>query len=112
MLHIDLFGPTRNKSLSGNIYVFVIVDNFTRYLWVLFLKSKVETIYKFVKFSKKVENKKKFFFIINIMNDHGNEFISNLFETFVKKKDTTITFQHLELLIKWPRYPYELELII
>ena len=46
------------------------------------------------------------------MNDHGNEFISNLFETFVKKKDTTITFQHLELLIKWPRYPYELELII
>ena len=46
------------------------------------------------------------------MNDHGSEFISNLFETFVKKKDTIITFQHLELPIKWPRYPYELELII
>jgi hypothetical protein len=69
----------------------VIVDDFTRYLWILFLKSKDETIYEFVKFSKKVENKKSFF-IINIMSDHGSEFISDLFETFVKKKDTTITF--------------------
>jgi hypothetical protein len=53
LLHIDLFGPTRVRNINGNRYVFVIVDDFTRYIWILFLKSKDETIYKFVKFSKK-----------------------------------------------------------
>ena len=37
------------------------MDDFTRYTWVLFLKSKDETIYEFIKFSKKVENEKRFF---------------------------------------------------
>ena len=41
-------------------YVFIIVDDFTRYILVLFLKSKDVTIYEFVKFLKKVENKKGF----------------------------------------------------
>ena len=31
LLHIDLFGPIRTRSISGNRYVFVIVDDFTRY---------------------------------------------------------------------------------
>jgi hypothetical protein len=31
LLHIDLFGPIRNKSLNGNKFVFVIIDNFIRY---------------------------------------------------------------------------------
>jgi hypothetical protein len=69
LLHIDLFGPTRARSISGNRYVFVIVDDFTSYTWVLFLKSKDETIYEFVKFSKKFENEKGFS-IINIRSDH------------------------------------------
>jgi len=61
LLLIDLFGPTRARSISGNKNVFVIMDDFTRYTWVLFLKSIDETIYKFVKFSKKVQNEKKVF---------------------------------------------------
>ena len=36
LLHIDLFGPTRTTSLGGKSYGFVIVDNFSRYTWVLF----------------------------------------------------------------------------
>ena len=64
LLHIDLFGPTKNKSLSGNRYVFAIVDDFIRYIMVLFLKSKNETIYEFVKFSNKIDVDQmfKFFF--------------------------------------------------
>jgi hypothetical protein len=40
----------------------MIVDDFTRYTRVLFLKSKDETIYEFVNFSKKtkVENERFF----------------------------------------------------
>jgi hypothetical protein len=51
----------------------------------LFLKSKDETIYEFVKFSKKFENEKGFS-IINIRSDHGGEFISDLFEMFCEEK--------------------------
>jgi hypothetical protein len=51
----------------------------------LFLKLKDETIYEFVKFSKKVEIKKGFS-IINIKSDHDGEFISDFFEMFCKKK--------------------------
>jgi len=36
LLHIDLFRPIRTRNISGNIYVFVIVDDFTRYTWVFF----------------------------------------------------------------------------
>jgi len=85
LLHIDLFAPTRARSISGNRYVFIIVDDFTRYIWVLFLKLKDETIYKFVKFLKRDENKKDFS-IINIRSDHGGEFISDLFEMFCEEK--------------------------
>jgi len=85
LLHIDLFAPTRSRSISGNRYMFIIVDDFTRYIRVLFLKLKDETIYEFVKFLKKVENEKDFS-IINIRSDHGGEFISDLFETFCEEK--------------------------
>jgi len=32
LLHIDLFGSIRARSISGNRYMFVIVDDFTRYI--------------------------------------------------------------------------------
>ena len=51
-LHVDLFRPTRARSINGYRYMFVIIDDFTRYIWVLFLKLKDETIFEFVKFSK------------------------------------------------------------
>ena len=60
LVHINLFGQTKARSTSDNKYVFIIVDDFTRYILVLFLKSKDVTIYEFVKFLKKVENKKGF----------------------------------------------------
>jgi hypothetical protein len=40
LLHIDLFGPIKARSISNNRYVFVIMDDFTRYTRVLFLKPK------------------------------------------------------------------------
>jgi hypothetical protein len=39
LLHIDLFGPIRTASLSGKLYAFVIVDDYSRYTWVLFFCS-------------------------------------------------------------------------
>ena len=40
LLHLDLFGPMRTQSLGGKSYTLVIVDNFSRFTWVLFLGNK------------------------------------------------------------------------
>nr|GFB68489.1 retrovirus-related Pol polyprotein from transposon TNT 1-94 [Tanacetum cinerariifolium] len=42
LLHMDLCGPMRIASINGKWYVLVIVDDYSRYTWVHFLKSKNE----------------------------------------------------------------------
>ncbi|GKF33060.1 retrovirus-related pol polyprotein from transposon TNT 1-94, partial [Tanacetum coccineum] len=40
---MDLCGPMRVESINGNKYVLVIVDDYSRYTWTHFLRSKDET---------------------------------------------------------------------
>nr|GEU62595.1 retrovirus-related Pol polyprotein from transposon TNT 1-94 [Tanacetum cinerariifolium] len=42
LLHMDLCGPMRIASINGKRYVLVIVDDYSRYTWVQFLRSKDE----------------------------------------------------------------------
>nr|GEY62800.1 retrovirus-related Pol polyprotein from transposon TNT 1-94 [Tanacetum cinerariifolium] len=43
LLHMDLCGTMRVASINGNKYILVIVDDYSRYTWTLFLRSKDET---------------------------------------------------------------------
>nr|GEV56135.1 hypothetical protein [Tanacetum cinerariifolium] len=43
LLHMDLCGPKRVASINGKKYILVIVDDYSRYTWTLFLRSKDET---------------------------------------------------------------------
>ncbi|GKB55124.1 retrovirus-related pol polyprotein from transposon TNT 1-94 [Tanacetum coccineum] len=43
LLHIDLWGPMRVESINGKKFVLVIVDDYSRYTWTHFLRSKDET---------------------------------------------------------------------
>lgn len=40
LLHIDLFGPTMTTSMSDKCYRVVVVDDFSRWTWVIFLVYK------------------------------------------------------------------------
>ena len=42
LLHVDLMGPTRTESLGGKRYIMVVVDDFSRYSWVEFIREKLE----------------------------------------------------------------------
>ncbi|GKC72921.1 retrovirus-related pol polyprotein from transposon TNT 1-94 [Tanacetum coccineum] len=42
LLHMDLCGPMRVESINGKRYVLVIVEDYSRYTWVHFLRSKDE----------------------------------------------------------------------
>nr|GFA03783.1 ribonuclease H-like domain-containing protein [Tanacetum cinerariifolium] len=54
LLHMDLCGPMRIASINGKRYVLVIVDNYSRYTWVHFLRSKDEAPEVIIKFLKRI----------------------------------------------------------
>ena len=78
---MDLFGPCRTLSLGGKSYAYVIVNDFSRYTWVLFLSQKNEAFYEFLKFCNKIQNEKGFT-ITYIRSDHRREFENIDFEEY------------------------------
>ena len=78
---MDLFGPTKTKSLNENRYVLVLVDNFSRFTWIFFLEHKDQTFSYFKIFRKRVE-KEKGLLILRIRSDRGGEFVNQLFMTY------------------------------
>ncbi|XP_015060475.1 uncharacterized protein LOC107006436 [Solanum pennellii] len=43
LLHMDLCGPLKVQSRNGKKYILVIVDDYSRYTWTRFLRSKADT---------------------------------------------------------------------
>jgi len=84
LFHMDLFGPSRTMSLGGNYYALVIVNDFSRFTWTLFLAAKNETFYAFKKPAKVLENEKGSK-IVSLRSDHGEEFQNEKFEHFCEK---------------------------
>ena len=81
LLHVDLMGPTRVESLGGKRYIMVVVDDFSRYSWVEFLREKSKACEKMEKLCKRLQNEKGVP-IIKIRSDHGKEFENAKFEPF------------------------------
>nr|GFA22304.1 retrovirus-related Pol polyprotein from transposon TNT 1-94 [Tanacetum cinerariifolium] len=54
LLYMDLCGPMRIASINGKRYVLVIVDDYSRYMWVHFHRSKDEAPEVIIKFLKRI----------------------------------------------------------
>lgn len=81
LIYIDLCGPTRTRSIQGDIYFMLIIDDYSRMCWVTFLREKSKAFGKFKLFKVMVENetdkKNKC-----LRSDQGGEFTSKEFNTF------------------------------
>nr|GEW15074.1 Gag-Pol polyprotein [Tanacetum cinerariifolium] len=55
LLHMDLYGPMRIKSVNGKKYILVIVDDYSRFIWVKCLRSKDEAPDFIIKFLKMIQ---------------------------------------------------------
>nr|GEX66603.1 ribonuclease H-like domain-containing protein [Tanacetum cinerariifolium] len=53
--HMDLCGPMRVQTINGKKYILVIVDDYSRFTWVKFLRSKDETLEFVIKFLKQIQ---------------------------------------------------------
>ena len=72
-------------SLGGKQYAYVIVDDFSRFTWVFILAHKNKIIHEFIKFSRKVQNKKGYT-VVSIRSDRGREFDCEPFENFCNEQ--------------------------
>nr|GEV82179.1 integrase, catalytic region, zinc finger, CCHC-type, peptidase aspartic, catalytic [Tanacetum cinerariifolium] len=75
LLHMDLCGPLRLQSINGQKYILVIVDDYSWFTWVKFLRLKDEVLEFMIKFFKMIQvclNAT----VQNIRTDNGTEFVN------------------------------------
>ncbi|GJT64401.1 putative ribonuclease H-like domain-containing protein, partial [Tanacetum coccineum] len=84
-LHMYLFGPTSVISLNHKWYCLVVTDDFSRFTWTFFLKSKDETSSILRNFITEIENLKDLKVKI-IRCDNGGEFRNKEMDEFCTRK--------------------------
>lgn len=84
LIHTDLCGHGRVKIFQRDRYFMLIIDNYSRMMWVTFLREKSYAFEKFKIYKAKVETKTRLK-IKCLRLDHGGEFISGVFNKFCKK---------------------------
>ncbi|KAJ9538527.1 hypothetical protein OSB04_031260 [Centaurea solstitialis] len=85
LIHMDLFGPTNVMSIGKKSYCLVIVDDFSRYTWVYFLKTKDEISGLIKSFVTRVENQSNLKVKV-IRSDNGTESKNSDINSFCDEK--------------------------
>ncbi|GJY69980.1 retrovirus-related pol polyprotein from transposon TNT 1-94 [Tanacetum coccineum] len=84
LLHMDLCGPMRVASINGKKYILVIVDDYSRFTWVKFLRSKDEAPDFIIKFLKMIQVRLKVP-VRRIRIDNGTEFVNQTLREYYEK---------------------------
>jgi len=58
LIHTYICGLTREKTIKGERYFMLFIDDFTRATWIVLLKENSEAFKHFKKFKAQVENEK------------------------------------------------------
>nr|GEW96274.1 retrovirus-related Pol polyprotein from transposon TNT 1-94 [Tanacetum cinerariifolium] len=85
LLHMDLCGPMRVVSINGKKYILVIVDDYSRYTWTLFLCSKDETPKVLNDFLTMIQKNLQAL-VISVRTDRGIDFLNKTLHAFFKEE--------------------------
>jgi hypothetical protein len=85
LLHMDLFGPIAYISIGGSKYCLVIVDDYSRFTWVLFLQEKSQTQETLKRFLRQAQMEFGLR-IKKIRSDNGTEFKNSQIEGFLEEE--------------------------
>ncbi|KAI3772163.1 hypothetical protein L6452_03343 [Arctium lappa] len=91
MLHVDLCGPISVQSLAGKKYIMVLIDEFSRFTWIEFIRAKSEVsdiLIRLLKrlhvlFSSKVQK---------LRSDDGTEFKNAKINSYLSEEGITPNF--------------------
>nr|GEZ85619.1 retrovirus-related Pol polyprotein from transposon TNT 1-94 [Tanacetum cinerariifolium] len=84
LLHMDLYGLMRVQSINGRKYILVIVDDFSRFTWVKFLRSKDEVPEFVNKFLKMIQVRLNAT-VRNIKTDNGPKFVNQTLRDYYEE---------------------------
>ena len=87
--------------MGGKRYILIVVDDFTRYSWVVLLRDKVEASEKMIHLCKKLQVEKGTV-IARIRSDHKREFFNTKLATFYNDQGTHQEFSS-------PKTPQQME---
>ncbi|GJR78807.1 integrase, catalytic region, zinc finger, CCHC-type containing protein [Tanacetum coccineum] len=101
LLHMDLCGPMHVTSVNEKSYILVIVDDYSRFTWVKFLRSKDEASDFIIRFLKMIQLRLKVH-VRRIRIDNGTEFVNQtLREYYEKVAARTMLIYAKALLFIW-----------
>nr|GEY86057.1 integrase, catalytic region, zinc finger, CCHC-type, peptidase aspartic, catalytic [Tanacetum cinerariifolium] len=83
-LHMNLCGPMRVQTINGKKHILVIVDDYSRFTWVKFLRSKDETPEVIIKFITQIQvglNKT----IRYVRTGNGTEFVNHTLTEYYER---------------------------
>ncbi|GKA23164.1 retrovirus-related pol polyprotein from transposon TNT 1-94 [Tanacetum coccineum] len=83
LIHMDLCGPMRVASINGKKYILVIVDDYSRYTWVYFLRTKDEAPDMIIDYINQVQRNLKAQ-ILTIQTDNGTKFKTRNYGHFMQ----------------------------
>ncbi|GKC43752.1 retrovirus-related pol polyprotein from transposon TNT 1-94, partial [Tanacetum coccineum] len=84
LLHMDLCRPMRVASVNGKKYILIIVDDYSRFTWVKFLRSKDEAPDFIIKFLKMIQVRLQVT-VRRIRTDNGTEFVNQTLREYYEK---------------------------
>ncbi|GJW04221.1 retrovirus-related pol polyprotein from transposon TNT 1-94 [Tanacetum coccineum] len=91
LLHMDLFRRVTPRSINHEKYTFVIVNEYTRYTWVYFLKKKSQAPETIMSFIKRVENQNDIK-VKQLRTNNGTEFRNIILVNFCDEKRISQNF--------------------
>ncbi|KAJ9561602.1 LOW QUALITY PROTEIN: hypothetical protein OSB04_006762 [Centaurea solstitialis] len=83
MIHMDLCGPMRVESLARKKYMLVLVDEFSRFTWLEFLRAKFDAADRIIAFIKRIQvllGRK----VKKLRSDNGTEFRNAKMQSFLE----------------------------
>ncbi|GJU08059.1 retrovirus-related pol polyprotein from transposon TNT 1-94 [Tanacetum coccineum] len=98
LLHMDLCGQMRVGSINGKKYILVIGDDYSRFTWVNFLRSKDEAPNAIIKCIKNIQVRLNAT-VRNVRTDNGTEFVNqtlrDFYENLMQDKKSDLSFLHV-----------------
>ncbi|KAI3735537.1 hypothetical protein L6452_15038 [Arctium lappa] len=91
MLHVDLCGPISVQSLSGKKYILVLIDEYSRYTWIGFIRAKSDVPDILIRLLKRLQvlfDTK----VQKLRSDNGTEFRNAKINSYLSEEGITPNF--------------------